>query len=227
MSNNLLDLVNNIDFSAMWQWFTNLPLIPKIVGILPPLGAIIALIVNLPKAYSLFRGIVVKLEVKRFSLVERVSGLVDFQLDLCIYASHGNAVLKGIYLKNNHEFHLLYNEPICLYNEPDNNAPSNQAIVKLAVPKTDSEFTQSGEDKFKELFSKKLKQSQVDILGFQVPENSFKCLTMAGRLKGKIIDGENFSNIPLKDWSVLVTYGNRKTEKVLIETIIDNNQTLL
>ncbi len=118
---------------------------------------------------------------------------------------------------------MLYYEPICLYNEPDNNAPSNQAIVKLAVPKTDFEFTQFGEDKFKELFSEKLRQSQVDILGFQVPENSFKCLTMAGRLRGKIIDGVNFSNIPLKDWSVLVTYGNRKTEKVLAETIIDNN----
>lgn len=140
MTQNLFSLVNNIDFSALWQWLTNLlPLIPKTLAILAPIALVIGLIVNLPKAYSRLRGIVARIEVKRFTLVERVPGLVDFQLDLCIYASHGNVVIKGIYLKNKNKFYLQYNEPIGLYNEPDNNVPSNKAIVKLGIPKIDFE----------------------------------------------------------------------------------------
>lgn len=203
-----------------------LPLIPKTLAILAPIAVVIGLIVNLPKAYSRLRGIVARIEVKRFTLVERVPGLVDFQLDLCIYASHGNVVIKGIYLTNKNKFYLQYNEPICLYNEPDDNVPSNKAIVKLAIPKIDFEFTQFAENSFKELLLAKLRDSQIDILGFQVPEDSFKCLTLAGRLQGKILDGVNFSNIPLEDWSVLLEYGRRKAEATLKPSIINNNQTM-
>ncbi|MBD2442168.1 hypothetical protein H6G25_02890 [Dolichospermum sp. FACHB-1091] len=167
---------------------------------------------------------------KSYALVERVPGLVDFQLNLCMHASHGKAVLKGIYLVNDkHKFHLRYNEPICLYNEPDNNTPTNKAEIKLAMPMIEFEFTQFVEDRFKELLCKKLEQSQVDILGFEIPENSFKCLTMAGRLKGKL-DGINFSNISLENWSVLVEYGTDKwthtTKTELKSSIIDNNKTI-
>lgn len=225
MKQNLIDWINNFDFWALWQWFSNLPLVPKIIGILGPTAAIVGLAVNLPKAYSLLRGVVAKIEVKRFSLVERVPGLVDFQLDLCVHAAHGNVVVEGIYLKNKAEFYLQYNEPICLYNEPDQNLPSNKATVKLAMSRVDFEFTQFTENKFKELFLSKLKSSQIDILGFQIPEKSFRCLTLAGRLKGKDIGGANFSGIPLKDWSVILEYGRWKAEVDLKPSIIDDSQT--
>lgn len=87
-------------------------------------------------------------------------------------------------------------------------------------------FTQFVESKFKQLLLAKLNDFRIDILEFQVPEDSFKCLTMAGRLKGKILDGVNFSNIPLEDWSVLLEYGKRKTEATLKPSIINNNQTM-
>jgi hypothetical protein len=221
----LVELINNVDFLALWQWFSSLPLLPKILGILGPIAAAVGLAVNLPKAYSLLRGVVAKIEVKRFSLVERAPGLVDFQLDLCVHATHGNVNSKGILLKNKTKFHLQYNEPICLYNDPDNNLPSNKATVKLAISRGDFEFTQFTEDRFVELFSKKLASSQIDILGFHIPENSFKCLTLAGRLKGRNIYGTNFSRIPLKDWSVVFEYGKREIEVALEPLIIDDSQT--
>ncbi|MDB9486753.1 hypothetical protein PN492_09360 [Dolichospermum circinale CS-537/01] len=168
--------------------------------------------------------------IKQFTLVEREPGLVDFQLNLCMYASHGKAVLKGIYLVNDkHKFHLQYNEPICLHNEPDNNTPSNKAEIKLAMPMIEFEFTKLVEDRFKELLCKKLEQSQVAIHEVEVPENSGKCLTMAGRLKGKL-NVINFSNIPLENWSVLVEYGGykwtRTAKKELKSSIIDNSKTI-
>ncbi|MDF2387662.1 hypothetical protein JMG10_39825 [Nostoc ellipsosporum NOK] len=225
----ILNLLNNIDFFAFWNWLVNLPLTTKIPVLLGILGTIVSLIVNLPKVYDLITGIIIRIEVKRFTLVERVPGLVDFQLNMCIHASHGKAVLKGIYLVNHkNKFHLLYNEPICLYNEPDNNKPSNKARIQLAMPMIDFEFTQFVENRFAELLYKKMKECQVQILGFEIPDKSFKCLTMAGRLKGQI-NGTNFSNIPLSNWSVLVEYGNnrwkRSSKKVLKSVIIDNNQT--
>ena len=163
-----------------------------------------------------------KIEIKRFNLVEREIGLVDFQLDVCVYALHKNIVLEGIFLKNKNEFSLLYNELICLYNEPEDGMPSNMASLKLAIPKVDSEFTQFTENKFVELFSTKLSDSKIDILGLEIPQDSFKCLTMVGRLKGKIIDEYNFSNIPLKDWSVILKYSKRQTEVSLKSTIIND-----
>lgn len=225
MRQHLVSLINNIDFLAWWQWFSNLPFISKVLGILISIAPVVTLIVNLPKAYSLLRGVVARIEVKRFSVVERVPGLVDFQLDLCVHAQHGNIVVKGIYLKNKSEFHLQYNEVICLYNEPNKNAASNKAVVKLAISSGDFEFTQFVENRFEELFLSKLKDSKVDILGWQITENSFKCLTLAGRLKGKILDRVNFSSIPLKDWSVILEYGKRKVEVALEPSIINNSQT--
>ena len=223
MRQHLVDWINNFDFWALWQWFSDLPLVPKISGILGPIATVVVLAVNLPKAYSLLRGVVAKIEVKQFSLVERVPGLVDFQLNLCVHATHGNVVFKGIYLRNKTKFYLQYNEPICLYNEPDKNFPSNKAVVKLAIPRVDFEFTQFTENRFEELFLSKLKSSKVDVLGFQVSENSFKCLTLAGRLKGKIIDGVNFSDIPLKAWSVILEYDKRKVKVALKPLIIDDS----
>lgn len=213
---------SNIDFSAYWQGFVNvLPLIAKIAPIL----AIITFIINIPTFYARLRGIILRIEVKRFTLVERDPGLVDFQLNICLHASHGKAVIKGVYLVNIDEFHLLYNEPICLYNEPDNNQPSNKAIIKLAMPMIDFQFTQLVEDKFEELLKSKLNQSQLDILGLEIPEKSFKCLTIAGRLKGRIIGG-NFSNIPLVNWNILVEYGTdkwkRSANEALNSLIINN-----
>jgi hypothetical protein len=226
MTQNLVDLANNIDFHSLWQGLTDLPLITKVLGFLVSIAPIITLIVNLPKAYSQIRGAVAKIEIKRFNLVEREIGLVDFQLDICVRALHKNIVLEGIFLKNKNEFFLLYNELICLYNEPpDNDMPSNMASLKLAIPKVDSEFTQFVENKFVELFLTKLSDSKIDILGLEIPQDSFKCLTMVGRLKGKIIDGYNFSNIPLKEWSLILEYGGRKTEIVLKPLFIDNSLT--
>jgi hypothetical protein len=192
MRQHLVDWINSFDFLALWQWFSNLPLVAKILGILGPTAAVVGLAVNLPKAYSLLRGVVAKIEIKRFSLVQRVPGLVDFQLDLCVHATHGNVVLTGIYLKNKSEFYLKYNEPICLYNEPDKNLSSNKATVKLAIPITDFEFTQFTENKFEELWRSKLKSSQINILGFQISEKSLECLTLAGRLKEGLLMEQNF-----------------------------------
>ncbi|KGF71505.1 hypothetical protein DO97_18085 [Neosynechococcus sphagnicola sy1] len=227
MKQNLVNLVSSIDYSGLGQWLTHLPLISKVVGVIGPAAAIVGLIVNLPKDYSRLRGIIVKLEVRKFTLVERVPGLVDFQLDLCIHAFNGNAVIREIYLVNKHEFYLQYNEPICLYNEPDNNKPSNKAKVTLAIPRTEFEFTRFVENRFPDLLQTRLRDAQIDILGVQVPENSLTCLTMAGRLKGKITDGENFSSIPLENWRVLVKYDQREAEAELNATIIDNNQTII
>ncbi|MBC6419730.1 MAG: hypothetical protein GDA44_13685 [Prochloron sp. SP5CPC1] len=221
MVQDLVDLVRDIDFSALRQWLTITSIATVILTIATVILTITNLIINLPKAYSQLKGTVAELEVKRFSLVKREPGLVDFQLDLCIYASYGNVVIKGIYLINKNKFHLRYNEPICLYNEPDNNSPSSKAEVKLAIPKTDFDFTQLVENKFEELFSDELRKKQINILGFQVPEDSFKCLTMAGRLKGKILDKVNFSNIPLKDWSVLLEHGKGKAKAPLQASIIN------
>jgi len=178
MQQHLVDLINHFDFLALWQWFSNLPLFPKILAVLGPTAAAVGLAVNLPKIYSSLRGAVAKIEVRRFSLVERAPGLVDFQLDLCVHATHGNVVSKEILLKNKTQFHLQYNEPICLYNQPDKNLPSNKATVKLAIPRSDFEFTQLTENRFNVLFIKQIKQassSQIDIDGFQIPEKSFKC----------------------------------------------------
>ncbi|MCC3447050.1 MAG: hypothetical protein JGK04_05805 [Microcoleus sp. PH2017_39_LGB_O_B] len=227
MKQNLVNLVNSIDFSSLKQWLTNLPLISKVVDVIGPVAAVVGLIVNLPKAYSRLRGIIVKLEVRKFTLVERVPGLVDFQLDLCIYAFNGNAVIREIYLVNKHEFYLQYNEPICLHNDPDNNKPSNKAKVTLAIPRTEFEFTQFVENRFQDLLLMRLRDAQIDILEVQVSENSLTCLTMAGRLKGKITDGGNFSSIPLENWRVLVKYDQREAETELNATIIDNNQTII
>jgi hypothetical protein len=225
MQQHLVDLINHFDFLALWQWFSNLPLIPKIVGVLGPTAAAVGLAVNLPKIYSLLRGAVAKIEVWRFSLVERSPGLVDFQLDLCVRATHGNVVTQEIFLKNKTQFHLQYNEPICLYNQPDMSLPSNKATVKLAIPRSDFEFTQYTEDRFIELFHRRLVSSQIDILGFQIPEKSFKCLTLAGRLKEKIVSGASFSRVPLQDWSVILVYGNREVEVALEPSIIDDSHT--
>jgi hypothetical protein len=122
-----------MDFSALYQWIINL----QIAKIAPVIGIVIAVIVNFPKIYAMVRGVIVKIEIKQFTLVEREPGLVDFQLNLCMHALYGKVVVKGIYLVNKHKFHLLYNESICLYNEPDNNTPSNKAIIKLAMPMID------------------------------------------------------------------------------------------
>ncbi|MEZ2235277.1 hypothetical protein [Microcoleus sp.] len=226
MKQNLVNLVSSIDFSSLDLWLTNLPLISKFIGVIGLVASVVSLIVNCPKAYSLLRGINVKLEVRKFTLVERVQGLVDFQLDLCIHAFNGNAVIREIYLVNMHEFYLQYNEPICLHNEPDNNQPSNKAKVTLAIPITEFEFTQFVENSFQELLLMRVRDVKIDILGVQVSENSLRCLTMAGRLKGKITDGENFSSIPLENWRVLVKYDQREAEAELNATIIDNNQTI-
>ena len=126
---------------------------------------------------------------------------------------------------NEKEFDLLYNEFICLYNEPDINSPSNKAEVKLAIPQTDFDFTQ--EERFEELLLNQLRNHKIDILGFQVPEDSFKCLTMAGRLKGKIVDGVNFSKIPLEDWSVLLEHGKGKAKASLQASITNVDEVNL
>ncbi len=215
MVQDLVDLVRDIDFSALWQWLT-----------ITSIAAVVSLIVNFPKAYSQLRGTVARLVVKRFSLVERETGLVDFQLDLCIHASYGNVFITGIYLINKNKFHLRYNGPICLYNEPYNNSPSNKAEVKLAIPHTDFDFTQLVEKDFEKLFLNELRNKQIKLLGFQVPEDSFKCLTMAGRLKGEILDKVNFSNIPLKDWSVLLEHSKGKAEATLKASNNNDEQSL-
>lgn len=225
--NNFSDLVNETDIAASWQWIIGLPIWPKFVAIVGPSAAFIALIVNFPKAYSLLRGALIRIEVDRFSLVERVPGLVDFQLDLCLHALHQSITIKRIGLTNRQKFYLQFNEPICLYNEPDQNQATNQATVKLAISKIDFEFTQLSETKFEELLYKKLRESQIDILGLQIPEDSFKCLTLAGRLKGKIVDEIIFSAIPLDNWNVLIEFNNRKASANLRSSIIDNNQTTI
>lgn len=219
------EFITNIDVKVLWEWFISLPILPKLIALIGPFAALVALVVNIPKAYSLLKGASIRIRVQRFSLVERVPGLVDFQLDVCIDASHRNVTIEKISLVNQQKFHLQYNEPICLYNEPDENEPTNQASVKLAIPITDFEFTRFTENRFDELFRMKLKESQIEILGLQISEGSFRCLTMAGRLKGKIVDGVNFSVVPLDNWSVLIDFGNRKATAILQPSIIDNTQT--
>lgn len=222
MRQQLIDWINNFDFGTLWQWLSSLPLLPKVLSIVGPIAAVVGLVVNLPKAYSRLRRTVARLEIQKFSMSKRDPSLVDFQLDLCVHATHGNVNFKGVYLKNKTRFHLQYNEAICLYNEPDSSSPSNQAEIKLAIPKTSFEFTRFTENEFRQLIQNQLGENQVDIRGFQVPENSLECLTLVGRLKGKIIDGANFSDIPLEDWSIrLEYYDERKVEVPLKPEIID------
>lgn len=49
---------------------------------------------------------------------------------------------------------------------------------------------------------------------------------MAGRLKGKRLEGWNFSDIPLDNWSIILEYGKRKVEVALEPLVFDNNSTM-
>lgn len=146
--NQLFNWISSIDRIALWQWFTNLPLASKILSVAAAIAPIVALIVNVPKAYSQLRGVVATIEVERFAIVERVPGLVDFQLDLCINAKHGDVVVNAIYLKNKTKFNLFYDNPVCLDNEPYDMGPSDKAMLKLAIPKVDFEFFKLTEIRF-------------------------------------------------------------------------------
>jgi len=192
------------------DWLNSLPYIIKLLSLIPFISSSVALIVNIPKFYALIKGIILKVELKKVSFVEREKGLVDFQINLCFSAFNKDAFVKEIYLVNKEKFNLLYNQPLCLYNYPDNKLPSKKAAVKLAIDYNEFDFTQLNENKFEEFSLKSLKNNKTTIIGLKVAENSVFCFTIFGRLKGKL-DGDKFSKIPINQWSILIKYSSGNT----------------
>ncbi|MEH2463151.1 hypothetical protein [Nostoc sp.] len=134
--------ITNFDIKPLIDWFNNIPYIIRLLSLIPFIGSSVALIVNTPKLYALIRGVILKVELKKVSFFERQKGLIDFQINLCFSAFNKDAFVKEIYLLNDEKFNLLYNEPLCLYNYPDNNLPSEKAAIKLAIDYTEFDFTQ-------------------------------------------------------------------------------------
>lgn len=214
-------VINNFDIKLLINWFNHLPFIARLLSLIPFISTIIALIINSPKLYALLIGVILKVELKKVSFFEREEGLVDFQINLCFSAFNKDAFVEGIYLVNDEKFNLHYNEPLCLYNYPDNNLPREKAAVKLAIYYTEFDFTQLDENKFQELLLQHLKKKQITIIGLKITENSRLYFTILGRLKGKL-DGYKFSKIPINQWSILVKYSSGNTVREIKKKLNPN-----
>lgn len=199
-------------------WFGNLPLVGKLFGLLSITGILgfiwklPGLIVNTPKVYSLIKGVALEIQtVEKAEFVERQSWLVDFQINLCLVSHHNDAYIESIYLVNKDKFDLLYNEPGCLHNEPDNNLPSHKACVTLASEYTNFNFTVRNEDDFMKCWLENLRKykKQINLKALKIAEDSLYCFTIAGRLKGKT-NTSSYSRIPTKSWKISIRYRSGK-----------------